>query len=384
MDADRGEFAPCLFLAYEGLTVETYVAHRKTRHQELEGATFDGTVARKSIARIIGDFDKNPALSRRLTESLQTQLGSDAIARLNTGKWRFAKLPPIRHWTFACDPSRYDVLAACRALNTICWAVKRSNPQIGDKAVIWQGKDDQGLRGVVGFGEIIEGPAVFDENPDEEAFYKEEPPGPERRIRILLRHASGLPLWLSDQDDLLSKLNVARAYGGTVFQLTPDQWSEIVDRAEAISQSVAASESAGQGWSTDPRRRRAIETYAQNTAARYFRDRGYLVADVSSHQPYDLNCSNENEELHVEVKGCSGLGTSVFLTRNEVEHARRNAGNAVLFIVRGIKLDETSGEIEASGGRPEIYRPWAVDDGTLLPLSYQYAPPGADGPNHSG
>jgi hypothetical protein len=45
---------------------------------------------------------------------------------------------------------------------------------------------------------------------------------------------------------------------------------------------------------------------------------GYHVEDVGATESYDLDCSKEKDELHVEVKGTTTDGLAVLLTPNEV------------------------------------------------------------------
>ena len=66
----------------------------------------------------------------------------------------------------------------------------------------------------------------------------------------------------------------------------------------------------------------------------------------------------------MEVKGTTGDGSEVILTRGEVESAER-----------AMSVPSADG-IEASGGEMVIYMPWHVHQGSLTPVSYFYRPPG--------
>ena len=79
-------------------------------------------------------------------------------------------------------------------------------------------------------------------------------------------------------------------------------------------------------------------------------------------------------ELHVEVKGTTGDGSSVLLTPNKVTHAREYP-NVALYILCGLTLqDEGAGKVKAMGGREKIYNPWDITAGTLNPVGYEYFP----------
>ena len=71
----------------------------------------------------------------------------------------------------------------------------------------------------------------------------------------------------------------------------------------------------GQGFSSSSKTRKAIELASMDKAQEHYRSLGWNVEDVSSNHPYDLRCTMPAEsELHVEVKGTTGDGSSVLLT----------------------------------------------------------------------
>ncbi|MBA3485394.1 MAG: EVE domain-containing protein [Pirellulales bacterium] len=373
-DPASDTFAPCLFAAYRNMTMELYRQSSPMRHLEEEGATFDGTVAWRAVAKLVDDPIPDDKKSRSLERWLARHFGEAGATRFNKGKWRFCTLRGIHYWAFACDPRKYDALSACSVLDDIAWTADRLDPRVGDRAILWQAKGGGADRGIVGLGEIVEGPAVFPENEEERRFWKDEAPGLERRVRIRLIEAPGLPLWESSHSDL-SKLAVARARGGTVFTLQEAQWQQICELAAAIADGPDKPEDMGQGWMSDPRCRRAVELHAQAIVEEHFSSLGYRVSDVSANRPYDLLCSKDDEERHVEVKGCTGIGETVFLTRNEVTHVRENPAMAVLALVTGIELRQTGGNVEATGGELRVIEPWTVLDGDLVAIQFQYKLP---------
>ncbi len=130
----------------------------------------------------------------------------------------------------------------------------------------------------------------------------------------------------------------------------------------------------GQGFAKDAKRRQATEDRAMKVAIEQYQNEGWAVEDVSSGSPFDLFCKNDGTELHVEVKGTTGDGKSVFLTRNEVDHAH-SYPNVHLFIVSNIVLEETDGEWAGSEGDVRIIPSWEPASDDLSALSYEYSVP---------
>ena len=117
----------------------------------------------------------------------------------------------------------------------------------------------------------------------------------------------------SGHDDLLGSLSVARARVGTVFRLSETQWNKIVNLAggwesESKDQFDAQNvirfrtrRTGGQGFGLKPNERHVVEIHAMKCAKRYFQKFWGKVTDVSANCSFDLLCSNDDEELHVEV-----------------------------------------------------------------------------------
>jgi hypothetical protein len=122
------------------------------------------------------------------------------------------------------------------------------------------------------------------------------------------------PAWLGGQhDETLSALSVARARGGSVFKIRPDQWAALLEalggwpareHAVAIEEMVPRAPPAAQGYGLSVRERRAIELHAMRLATEHYRRSWDEVRDVSATACFDLLCrSPGGRELHVEVKG---------------------------------------------------------------------------------
>ncbi|WP_239015554.1 protein NO VEIN domain-containing protein [Archangium violaceum] len=146
--------------------------------------------------------------------------------------------------------------------------------------------------------------------------------------------------------------------------------------AEPLASPAAADTSrpSGQGFSSNTQMRKAVELYAMKRAREYFHEQGFSsIEDVSSRMPFDLHAKDETREVFIEVKGTQSAGSSVFLTRNEVEFARNNKSRMVLFVLHSIQMSEDQGE--PLGGVQTVFWPWDVDGGTLAPIQYVYGLP---------
>lgn len=140
------------------------------------------------------------------------------------------------------------------------------------------------------------------------------------------------------------------------------------EQDSTIAAEKALARSKGQGFARTSAERRLLERRAMALAARYFREQGFEVEDVSARRPYDLLCRRESEELHVEVKGTMTDGETIVLTNNEVKHACDSNNSCALFILHSIKLNGK----KASGGKKRVLLPWRIEQAHLTPVSYTY------------
>jgi hypothetical protein len=162
-----------------------------------------------------------------------------------------------------------------------------------------------------------------------------------------------------------------------VFEIGKDLYDEIEGNLMAASvddsvvEAIERHQARGQGFQLDSRVRKALEDYAMDAAKRYFEAKRYEYDDTSKTRPYDLICRRGSDVLYVEVKGTQTDGVEVVLTRGEVEFARIHQGQMVLFILHSIELTRRNGDIQLSGGKRRLIRPWNVDSGELQPLSFK-------------
>jgi hypothetical protein len=88
---------------------------------------------------------------------------------------------------------------------------------------------------------------------------------------------------------------------------------------------VPKSGGGGQGWQTDPRRRKRIEEAAVREVIRYYRELGYTVDDrQNEHCGWDLEATENARVLYLEVKGVAGSEIAVDLTANEYKSMKKH------------------------------------------------------------
>ena len=134
-------------------------------------------------------------------------------------------------------------------------------------------------------------------------------------------------------------------------------------RATALgSSSDIAAGSEGQGFAQNAAQRRAIEKLAMARAVKHFKTMFTSVEDVCHEgRSYDIHCQQGRRELLVEVKGTTGDGSKVFLTRKEYELAK--PGNSALYVLHSIRLNGK----RATGGKKRVLSPWRVTRGKATP-----------------
>ncbi|MQY02149.1 protein NO VEIN domain-containing protein [Actinomadura macrotermitis] len=132
----------------------------------------------------------------------------------------------------------------------------------------------------------------------------------------------------------------------------------------------------GAGYIADPILRKAVEEHAVRCAYDYYPD--YEITDVGATRSYDLLAVKGDEELHIEVKGSTGIADTVELTANEVEHAKE--ARTDLVVVDQINWTRRpDGTVQTSGGRCRRWTSWRPDEHDLAPTRYRYSLPAHTG-----
>jgi hypothetical protein len=157
---------------------------------------------------------------------------------------------------------------------------------------------------------------------------------------------------------------------------SPDAATEFSESPGVSAGAVAAPvrNRRGAGRSNDPAATAAVEKWAEDLAAQLYVQEGWSVEREG--KPFDLRCTRGSEERHVEVKGTTGEGASVFLTRNEVLHAAQFPTDLV--VVTGVALDRRAEPVSASGGSLHRFADWVPAQVDLRPTQYEYRIPWSD------
>jgi len=302
----------------------------------------------------------------------------------------------VGFWTLAGHPDSYRVLDSVLEQDESWWRVNDRHVARGDRVAIYKYKGRDAVRGVVALGEVVTDPAMMEIPLAAEPYALDSPRRrrllPDRAVRVRVRYANAprLPLWADQRDgSVVNELAVTRVQGGTAHRITAAQWKRLLQEAGVVVWSTSDSADVGaleqqvdelirnrgrgQGFGLTAHERSLVERRAMIVAADHFIDHGWQVDDVSATSPYDLRCTLDAEELHVEVKGTTGDSASVILTRGEVIAARATPEAAALALVHGVTLvgEPTS----ADGGTLRILNPWRPDESALTPIAYRYQVP---------
>ncbi len=128
-----------------------------------------------------------------------------------------------------------------------------------------------------------------------------------------------------------------------------------------------------QGRGLNVQERRMVELRAMEVVREYLMKSWTSVEDVSAVGSCDFICCSGKEKIFVEVKGTTGSGGEVIVTRNEVALARTQEPNTMLAVVHSIDLlRESDHPPAATGGVLFVLSPWVPSEEDLEPLAYNY------------
>jgi len=289
------------------------------------------------------------------------------------------------YWALAANPRIYDVERALADGMLTTWTSRGKPLKPGDGVIIWRTGGRDGRRGIVAVAEVVGRP--FRSSDEDDPYWLDRVAAAHETERVPIRiwDTPGLPLWIDgEHGELLRSLSVARATGGTVFHVEPEQWVAI-QRAAIAHQTAPEVEDTiadvisplkrrkGQGRGLNQVERQAVERHAMELAKAYYKARWREVEDVSATRSYDLECRSGRRSLHVEVKGTTGDGASILLTSNEVAHAQAEAPHVALFVVTRIELQRQGNKAPVvRGGVTRSLEPWDLNAGNLSPVAFQW------------
>ncbi len=165
----------------------------------------------------------------------------------------------------------------------------------------------------------------------------------------------------------------------SMIELDPEPLAEVLGgrMPEGPADSPPPARPGGQGFGLTVEQRRAVELRAMAVAAELYAREGWTTEDTSSNNPFDLLATRGDERWFVEVKGTTGPGETVVLTRGEVEHAKSHGEKTALVVVTGIVLEQVSGLWCGVSGRVAKHlRPWSPEPERLTATEYRYSVPG--------
>jgi len=141
-----------------------------------------------------------------------------------------------------------------------------------------------------------------------------------------------------------------------------------------IGKPLAKVGKSGTGYLNNQAAKKAIELQAMKQATEYLEGLGMAVKDVSATESFDLSAVIGDSVWTVEVKGSSGVATSVELTIGEVKASWSSVFSA-LIVVDQISWVESANSIQTSPGRLRIIADWLPEEERLLPTRYRYVLP---------
>lgn len=128
----------------------------------------------------------------------------------------------------------------------------------------------------------------------------------------------------------------------------------------------------GQGFASDTERRLAVEKHAVSMAVQMYEALGADDIEVLG-KPYDLRLRLAGREVHVEVKGSVNAADAVFVTRNEVEHARAYPHVELVVVDEIAWVADQIGGMRADGGKLRRWKEWEPADHSLTAMTYSHS-----------
>jgi len=136
----------------------------------------------------------------------------------------------IKFWSFGADPLHYRIEEAIADRSYDSWQTNNRKVSSGDRAIIWKFSKGTGTRGIVGFAVVETDPEPSIDHPSP-YFQIGHEPSTEIVTRVNLRYIPHfeLPIWFGPTtSQVLGKLSISRAHGGTCFEVNTKGWEEII------------------------------------------------------------------------------------------------------------------------------------------------------------
>jgi MrcB-like, N-terminal domain/Protein NO VEIN, C-terminal len=149
---------------------------------------------------------------------------------------------------------------------------------------------------------------------------------------------------------------------------------EVIEATTAAERAAGlrAGRRGGQGFGLTLAQRDAVELYAIRKAQLYLGAMGWDTKYVGESMTWDIEASNDEKKIFVEVKGSTSPGETVILTAAQVVKYREKYPNTALIVVSDIDLDRSAPRPVPSGGTLTETNPWLIDDRDLKVISWTY------------
>jgi hypothetical protein len=178
-----------------------------------------------------------------------------------------------------------------------------------------------------------------------------------------------------------SQLSMIELDNDRLIQILRDS---VPESATVASREHPSTNSSGQGFGLSAEQRRAVELRAMSVVEDMYIADGWVIEDTSSTQPFDFLGMRGNERRFIEVKGTTGPGETIVLTRGEVDHANKHSAEMALVVVTAIVLTKAGHTWHAGGGRVHLHiHPWLPEPERLFATEYRYLVPRQDMPCNS-
>lgn len=201
------------------------------------------------------------------------------------------------------------------------------------------------------------------------------------KIEADLRERAGAPTYFPFTKYGANGMRAAQAYLTKVPKslalLLQREFRITLDASETASGGAplhpASNRRGAQGFMRDAEIRQAIELRAVDVAIDHYRALGAIDIETLG-KPYDIRLKLRGIERHIEVKGSRGAVDTVFLTRNEVSHAREFPATD-LVLVENIQIERSETAVTATGGELSKWEDWHPADSSLEPQEFRYRLP---------
>lgn len=147
--------------------------------------------------------------------------------------------------------------------------------------------------------------------------------------------------------------------------------------SEGATDAPRRAHSGGQGWQSDPERRKQVEDAAQDRLMAHFVEQGYEVEDTRFGNSYDAVARRADEVVYLEAKGTETVGAAVLVSAGEVEHARSHPGQCVMGVLSDIRFD-ADGVLDPGSAEFRML-PFEPAAEALTPTGYRWSLPGVAG-----